>query len=178
MCIIYHQPQYHRTLCRQCGLLQENGFFCRGAQIRRIEEGKERKQKGGDEDRETTRTSSASQSPNQFNFLAPACLLSPPLPPCWPDKGSSLHQRPPRISHLFYWKGRALAQSSVHAGKSSFLLFISQVRDDPRLNVMPVCPQYTLYPLQHLPHTSLGCFRRDRRRAGDVRAPHGGASIR
>lgn len=128
--------------------------------LQRSSDKKDRGRKGQINEKEGMKTErhlehpNPSQAQNPLNFFTPACLLSPPLPPCWPDKGSSLHQRPLRISHLFfYWKGQALAQSSAQAGKSSFLLFISQVRDDPRLNAMPNCPQYALQPLQHLPPT-------------------------
>lgn len=156
MCIIYHLPQYGCSVRRQSGLLQENGFFCRGATIRRIEGWKDRKQKRrGLIQRDISIIPTQPIPKNQLRFFAAVCLLSAPLPPCWPDKGSSLHQRPPRISHLFYRKGRALASSSVHAGESSFLLFISQVRDDPRAechaSLPPIWPPNPLHhPSHHL----------------------------
>lgn len=122
-----------------------------------------RKNRGGEESRTTSQKHLNNQAQNQFKFLSPACLLSPPLPPCWPDRGSSLHQSPPWISHLFYWEGQVLALSSAHAGKSPFLLFVSQVRDDPRLSAIPPLPlQYALQPLLQFPLASLDCIQRDK----------------
>lgn len=45
-------------------------------------------------------SSSSSSSPSHL----------PSLPFCWPDKGRSLHHRPPLISHLLWSKGQAKAQ--------------------------------------------------------------------
>lgn len=53
----------------------------------------------------------AGRAEEQFLFFTWAPLLSPPpLPSCWPDKGRSLHHRPPQISHLLCSKGQAKAQ--------------------------------------------------------------------
>lgn len=144
LCIIYQPPQYRRTQSRQSGLLQENGFLCRGAQIRKKREERREGRKCEDEDRTTLQIIPVKPSPESVKFPHMSTCYLPPFPPCWPDKGTSLHQSPPRISHLSYRKGRALAQSSAQAGKSSLLLFISQVTDDPRLSAMAVCPQYAL----------------------------------
>lgn len=138
-------------------------------EIRRIGRWKDRKQKRRQWRQEDIRNNTTQPSTESVKFLP--FSLSPTPRPCWLDKGSSLHQRSPRISHLFHSKGRALAQSSDQARKSSFLLFISQMRDDPRLSAMPVCPHMPSKPINISLHTSLGCIQRDRRRAGDTTAP-------